>query len=124
MTLTTEHIEQRTYWADHLMGEHGIDWPQGTGDLCNEGGYCCLGVAAALGLADPQGDDEEWNPSMIEATMGYGDGDLSHFVDFNDRCKLTFDEIAEIIHLSCEPRHAGMDILDIASEYGYIGGEE
>lgn len=111
--LTKEQIEQRHFWADHLDGEHGIEWLQAKNFLCSDEGFCCLGVAAALGLTEPKpaSADSDYPYSIVHDFAGYNGRAIKDFVVLNDYYDATFEEIADVIRLSCE--YPNIDIISL-----------
>lgn len=112
--LSKKDIEARHYWADHLDGEHGIDWPQCQKLLCESGGFCCLGVAAAIGLAqsDSVGKDED-DHTLVLPFAGYTCHDIGGFSQLNDGYDASFSEIADVIRLSCLPSNQERSMVDL-----------
>lgn len=113
--LTKEQIEQRHFWADHLDGEHGIEWLQAKHFLCSDEGFCCLGVAAGLGLAKPKPAFPDCSYNIVHDFAGYNRCAIRDFASLNDFYDATFEEIAEVIRLSCE--YPNRNIISLYKEF-------
>lgn len=104
MTLSKEDIDTRKKWAEALKSGH---FEQGECYLHRNNKYCCLGVASHIGIA------EEMTCKFVRPFAGYSEKDCEEFAYINDIVNFTFEQIAQIIELSCEPQNQKRSINEI-----------
>lgn len=102
--LSKKHLEERHAWADMLDEAEDRGIPQSDRQLCSDGGFCCLGVAANWGLTQraAAGFYEYSLNSTTEEFSGYVDFDISEFIMLNDDVDLSFEDIADVIRRTCD----------------------